>query len=151
MNKKQKRDQKGLPRKPGKPDGGNTYFFRAWVDWSKLTKDIAPEPISSINPIVKTIKNIIPIVKPKVETWYNETAKGNNNKISRSKIRNNKATIIKWIWNVDLVWPGIGAKPHSYWLTLAKSGLCGANKIFKPNKTAAKIGVKININNKWIL
>ena len=35
---------------------------------SKLAKDIAPEPISKTKPTVKTIKNMIPIVNPKVET-----------------------------------------------------------------------------------
>ena len=35
---------------------------------SKLVKAIAPEPISSTNPIVKTIKNIIAIENPKVLT-----------------------------------------------------------------------------------
>ena len=83
-----------------------------YLGWSKLVKPIAPEPISNTKPIVKIIKNIIPIENPKIETWYKETANGNNNKISRSKIKNNKATIIKWIWNVDLVCSGKAKNPH---------------------------------------
>jgi len=67
----------------------NCYFL------FKLVNAIAPEPISSTNPTVNTIKKKIPTVKPKIETWYSETANGNNNSISRSNIRNRRATIIK--------------------------------------------------------
>ena len=79
----------------------------------KLVKPIAPDPIYNTNPIVNIIKKIIPIENPKEETWYSETANGKSNNISRSKIKNNKATIIKWIWNVDLVWSGKAKNPHS--------------------------------------
>jgi len=58
-----------------------------------LAIDIAPEPISNINPIVNTIKKIKAILKPKVLTLYKVTAIGNNNNISKSKIKNNIATI----------------------------------------------------------
>ena len=47
---------------------------------------IAPVPISRTNPIVKMLKNIIAIENPKTLTWYKLTARGNNNKISKSKI-----------------------------------------------------------------
>src|SRR6267142_2163999 len=54
--------------------------------------EIAPEPISKINPIVKTTKKIKAILNPKVLTLYKVTAIGNNNNISKSKIKNNIAT-----------------------------------------------------------
>ncbi len=54
---------------------------------------MAPDPISNTNPIVKIIKNIIAIENPKIESWYKVTATGNNNNITRSKIKNNIATI----------------------------------------------------------
>ena len=58
----------------------------------ELAIEIAPEPISKINPIVKTIKKIKAILNPKVLTLYKVTAIGNNNKISKSNIKNNIAT-----------------------------------------------------------
>ena len=39
----------------------------AWL--ADLVKEIAPEPISNTKPIVKTIKNIIATLNPKVPTW----------------------------------------------------------------------------------
>ena len=53
---------------------------------------MAPEPISKINPIVNTTKKIKAILNPKVLTLYKVTAIGNNNNISKSKIKNNIAT-----------------------------------------------------------
>lgn len=47
------------------------YYSGPWppsCECSKLFKAIAPDPISNTNPIVNTIKKIIPIVNPKVET-----------------------------------------------------------------------------------
>src|SRR6266850_1345671 len=50
--------------------------------------EIAPEPISKINPIVKTTKKIKAILNPKVLTLYKVTAIGNNNNISKLFINN---------------------------------------------------------------
>ena len=44
---------------------------------------IAPDPISNTKPIVKIIKKISAIAKPKKETWYKQTAIGNNSIISK--------------------------------------------------------------------
>ena len=67
--------------------------------------EIEPDPISKINPIVKTIKNIKTTEKPNTLTLYNVTAIGNSNKISKSKIKNNNATKKKLIWKTFLVCP----------------------------------------------
>ena len=75
------------------------------IDKSESVREIAPEPISKINPIVSTIKKINATVKPKVLTWYKVTAIGNNNKITRSNNKNNKANIKKEILNWLLFWP----------------------------------------------
>jgi len=53
--------------------GGGVYkkykiIFYLLFDCSILTKDIAPLPISKTKPIVRTIKNTIPIVNPKIDT-----------------------------------------------------------------------------------
>ena len=53
---------------------------------------IAPDPISSTNPIVNTRKKISATEKPKVPTWYKETAIGKRSKISRSKTKKRIAT-----------------------------------------------------------
>ena len=53
--------------------------------------------------MVNTIKNINTIENPNTLTWYKVTAIGNNNNISKSKIKNNKATKKKLIWNTFLV------------------------------------------------
>ena len=58
-----------------------------------LVIDIAPDPISNINPIVSTIKNIKAIEKPKELTCYKVPAIGNNKSISKSNTKNNIATI----------------------------------------------------------
>ena len=57
-----------------------------------LAIEIAPEPISKINPIVNTTKKIKAILNPKVLTLYKVTAIGNNNNISKSNIKNNIST-----------------------------------------------------------
>ncbi len=62
---------------------------------SEFLIDIAPDPISSINPIVNTMKNKSATEKPKTLTWYNVTAKGYSNSTSKSKIKNNRATMKK--------------------------------------------------------
>jgi len=67
----------------------NNYLL--WLLWVVI--DMAPEPISNINPIVNTTKKIKAILNPKVLTLYKVTAIGNNNNISKSKIKNNIATI----------------------------------------------------------
>ena len=43
--------------------------------------------------MVNTIKNINATENPNILTWYKVTAMGNNNKISRSKIKNKIATV----------------------------------------------------------
>ena len=54
--------------------------------------EIAPEPISKIKPTVNTRKKIKTIEKPNILIWYKDKATGNNNNISKSKIKNNIAT-----------------------------------------------------------
>ena len=67
----------------------NIYKYYSWV----LVKEIAPEPISNINPIVKIRKNKIAITQPKIFTWYSDTAKGIMNNNSKSNIKKLIATI----------------------------------------------------------
>jgi hypothetical protein len=54
--------------------------------------EIAPLPISKTKPIVKTIKNISAIEKPKILTLYNVTAIGKRRSISKSNTKNSIST-----------------------------------------------------------
>ena len=69
--------------------GGKIYTLEASL---ASVIEIAPDPISRTNPIVKTKKKINATANPKILTWYRVTAIGNNNRISRSKTKKRIAT-----------------------------------------------------------